>query len=636
MELRPLMVTRTCLRARSTLVGSALVLALSGACSDPVPPFNPGPDASSSAGGGGGGGDGGNGGDGGSGGAPLCSAGEEQPCYPGPPDTEGVGACKAGVLRCQPDGQSFGECEGAVVPRPEDCGSSVDDDCDGETNEPDAGCACTPGQIEACYSGPEGTDGVGTCAAGLRVCDISGTSWRPCSGQVTPARETCTDDIDEDCDGFACSAPLWADLFGDPSIQSATGAGIDTHGNLYVGGTFSGSINLGGETLVSIGTADVYVASFDPSGAHRWSARLGGSGAETLNGLALTPTDGVVLGGTFYGSFMFGGATLSSTNALDSFVVTLDKDGNPGWARQIGDAADQTLKSIAVDAAGNIVIAGYFSGSLLCSAPPVSACATSAGGTDIFVRKYAPSGAVLWTRIYGDASNQFAMSVAVDAQDNVLLTGRYHGTLTIGSRQVRNSGLGTNLFVAKLDSSGNGVWLSDYGDTLSQAGTGIDAAPSGAVLVTGTYTGSLDFGPAGTLPTNDVQSAFVVSLAPDGTPVWARWFAGDGPQESASIAVDAKDNVVVTGSVQGVVDLGGGPLPAGGGFDAFVVKLDAEGEHLWSKVLGAAGNQKSNAAAIAADTGVILLCGAAEGSIDFGLGEHAANGTDMFAVLLSP
>ncbi|WP_437295227.1 hypothetical protein [Sorangium sp. So ce426] len=627
MELRPLMVTRTTPRARSMLVGSALALTLSGACSDPVP-LGPRPDA---------GGDGG----GGSGGAPpLCSSGDVQPCYPGPADTEGVGVCAAGVRRCQPDGQGFGECEGAVVPRPEDCGTTVDDDCDGATNEPDAGCVCTPGQIKTCYSGPEGTSGVGLCAVGLQMCDLSGTSWRPCGGEVAPQRETCTDDTDEDCDGFACSAPLWAALYGDQNTQSATSVGVDAQGNVYIGGTFSGTINLTGKetgTLVSIGTSDVYVASFDPSGQHRWSVRFGGSGAETLNGLAVTPEGNLVLGGTFYGSFTFGGTTLRNVNALDTFVVTMSGEkGEQGWARQLGDAADQTLRSIAVDPAGNIVIAGYFSGSLLCSSPPVPVCATSAGGTDIFVRKYDPLGATLWTRIYGDDKNQFATGAAVGSDGSVLVTGRYNGALTVGSRQVKNTGLGPNLFVLKLDSGGNGVWLSDYGDTASQAGTGIAVAPSGAVLVTGTYMGELNFGAAGTLPANDVQTAFVASLAPDGVPVWARWFAGDGTQESTSIAADAENGVVVTGSVQGVVDLGGGPLPGGGGFDAFVVKLDADGNHVWGKVLGAAGNQRSNAAAVAPGTGVIALSGTAEGKIDFGLGEHAANGTDAFVVLLSP
>ncbi|WP_437568924.1 hypothetical protein [Sorangium sp. So ce542] len=621
------MVTRTTLRARSMLVGSALVLMLPGACSDPVP-FDPRPDA---GGGGGGGGSGG-----GTGGAPLCSAGEEQACYPGPADTEGVGVCAAGVRRCLPDGQGFGDCEGAVVPKLEDCSTTLDDDCDGETNEADAGCVCTPGQIETCYSGSDDTNGVGLCAPGLQMCDITGTSWRPCVDEVTPTTETCADDTDEDCDGFACSAPLWSALYGDPNIQSATGVGVDADGNIYIGGTFSGTIKLGDETLVSIGTADVYVASFDATGAHRWSARFGGSGAETLNGLAVTPDGKLVIGGTFYGSFTFGSATLSSVNALDSFVATLDRDGTPGWARQIGDSADQTLRSIAVDAAGNVVIAGYFSGSLLCSAPPLPVCASSEGGTDIFVRKYDPLGAVLWTRIYGDTSNQFATSVAVDAEGGVLLTGRYNGTLTVGSRQVRNTGLGPNLFVLKLDSSGNGVWLSDYGDTASQAGTGIAVTPSGAVVVTGTYLGKLDFGPELSLHANDAQTAFVVSLAPDGTPAWARSFAGDGSQESMAIAADAAGNVVVTGAAQGVIALGDEPLRSGGGFDAFVAKLDPQGKTLWGKVLGAAGNQKSNAAAVSPVNGAIVLCGTAEGRIDFGLGEHAANGTDAFVVSLSP
>ncbi|WP_437966262.1 SBBP repeat-containing protein [Sorangium sp. So ce260] len=616
------MVTRTTLRARSMLVGSALVLTLPGACSDPEP-FDPRPDAGSGSGGG-------------TGGGPLCSVGEEQPCYPGPADTEGVGVCAAGVRRCLPDGQSFGECEGAVVPKLEDCSTTVDDDCDGETNEPDAMCVCTPGQIEACYGGPDGTNGVGLCAAGLRMCDISGTSWRPCDGQITPALETCADDTDEDCDGVACSAPLWSALFGDPNIQSATGVGVDAQGNIYIGGTFSGTINLGGDTLVSIGTADVYVASFDATGAHRWSARFGGSGAETLNGLALTPDGKLVIGGTFYGSFTFGGATLSSVNALDSFLATLGGDGTPGWARQIGDSADQTLRSIAVDKAGNIVIAGYFSGALLCSAPPVPVCANSEGGTDIFVRKYDPLGAVLWTRIYGDTSNQFATSVAVDGESNVFITGRYNGTLAVGPRQVRNTGLGPNLFVLKLDSSGNSVWLSDYGDTASQAGTGIAVAPSGAVLVTGTYVGELDFGPEQSLRANDAPTAFVVSLAPDGAPAWARSFAGDGAQEGTAIIADAAGNVVVAGAAQGVIALGDEPLTNGGGFDAFVAKLDPQGKTLWGKVLGAAGNQKSNAAAISPETGAVVLCGTAEGRIDFGLGEHEANGTDAFAVVLSP
>lgn len=63
------------------------------------------------------------------------------------------------------------------------------------------GCVCEPGATESCYSGPPGTEGVGTCAAGERTCDASGAAWGPCAGEVTPAMDACGDGLDQDCTG---------------------------------------------------------------------------------------------------------------------------------------------------------------------------------------------------------------------------------------------------------------------------------------------------------------------------------------------------------------------------------------------------------------------------------------------------
>lgn len=61
---------------------------------------------------------------------------------------------------------------------------------------------CTPGAIESCYTGPEGTEGVGICKAGERVC-VDGFSYSPCLGEQTPLTTECTPD---DCDS-ACRIP---------------------------------------------------------------------------------------------------------------------------------------------------------------------------------------------------------------------------------------------------------------------------------------------------------------------------------------------------------------------------------------------------------------------------------------------
>lgn len=68
------------------------------------------------------------------------------------------------------------------------------------------GCVCEPGAIEACYGGPPGTEGVGTCLAGTRVCEPSGLAWGACAGEVLPAAEVCGDGKDQDCSGAADDA----------------------------------------------------------------------------------------------------------------------------------------------------------------------------------------------------------------------------------------------------------------------------------------------------------------------------------------------------------------------------------------------------------------------------------------------
>jgi hypothetical protein len=156
----------------------------------------------SATGGSGGSGGSATGGSGGSGGSPVvCESGQTQPCYDGPDGTAGVGLCAAGQSTCLPDGSGFGPCEGQILPAAEACSTVSDDDCDGTANQPDAGCACLPGDTMSCYEGLPGTAGTGLCVAGLATCAADGLSWGACEGQVLPAQETCDTAGDDDCNG---------------------------------------------------------------------------------------------------------------------------------------------------------------------------------------------------------------------------------------------------------------------------------------------------------------------------------------------------------------------------------------------------------------------------------------------------
>ncbi len=107
------------------------------------------------------------------------------PCYTGEPETRGVGACADGEERCA--GGQYQACVGDVLPSAETC-DEVDEDCDRKVDE----------FIERpCYTGPDGSRGVGACADGIETCDTG--VWGVCVGDVTPQVEVCNG-VDDDCD----------------------------------------------------------------------------------------------------------------------------------------------------------------------------------------------------------------------------------------------------------------------------------------------------------------------------------------------------------------------------------------------------------------------------------------------------
>lgn len=132
-----------------------------------------------------------------------CVCVEEQLVACGPSE---VGTCRSGISTCV-NGQ-FTECLGAVFPRPRDCTSSADNDCDGlADNLLDVVCQCVPGSVHSCEEHP-GLDGVGPCRAGLRLCEAgpnnATSAFGACVGSVGPApRDSCTQAGDDaNCDGI--------------------------------------------------------------------------------------------------------------------------------------------------------------------------------------------------------------------------------------------------------------------------------------------------------------------------------------------------------------------------------------------------------------------------------------------------
>jgi len=237
------------------------------------------------------------------------------------------------------------------------------------------------------------------------------------------------------------------------------------------------------------------------------------------------------------------------------------------WSKRFGDAGEQSNAEIAADFAGNIVIAGGFEGTLNFGGESL----VCAGQEDIFVAKFTPGGAHVWSKRFGDASNQALAGIATDAGSNVVLVGTFAGAVDFGGGALTSAGE-YDIFVAKLFYDGGHYWSRRFGDALVQGlgGVAIDIAAN--VAAAGRFSGTVDFG-GGTLTSAGEDDVFVARLGPSGSHLWSKRFGDAANQEASDIAAESGGNVVVTGSLYGTVDFGGGTLTSAGEEDVFVAKF---------------------------------------------------------------
>lgn len=415
----------------------------------------------------------------------------------------------------------------------------------------------------------------------------------------------------------------WSKRFGDASNQSVASVALDPAGYVVATGSFFGAIDLGGGPLSSAGQQDVYLAKFDSSGNHIWSRRFGDAVAQFARTVVIDGSGNVILTGSFNGSVNFGGTSLVSAGGLDIFVVKFDTNGGLVWSKRFGDANTQTGNDVALDSAGNLIATGAFSGSVDFGGGMLA----SAGQSDIYLVKFDVNGNHVWSKRFGDASVQTGSGLAVDGSGNVVATGSFNGTLDFGGAAMTSAG-GSDIFLVKFDPGGGFVWNKRFGDATNQTGNDVAVDSAGNSTITGSFFGSVDFG-AGALVGGGQQDVYLAHFSSAGMHLWSRAFGGSSDDFGNAVAVNASGNCILTGSFQGSVNFGGGPLTGAGGADVYVARYGPNGTNLSSSAYGDATTQSGSSIALSG-AGDALVAGDFQGNIDLGGGPlTSAGGYDV-------
>ncbi len=429
---------------------------------------------------------------------------------------------------------------------------------------------------------------------------------------------------------MASPAHHWSQRFGDASTdQTSYSVAVDGTGNVLIAGGFLGNANFGGSTLMSAGGTDIFLASFDNDGAPRWSKRFGDNQPNQIAyAVATDAADNVLVAGSFWGTVNFGGSNLTTVGGDDIFLAKFDANGNDVWSMSFGNAStDQIARSVAIGPANTIIVAGWFLGTVNFGGSNL----TSSGGVDIFVAKFDADGDHVWSKKFGGLEDQRLESVAVDGSGNVVVTGYYDGTVDFGGGQLPSTAE-NDIFLAKLNASGNHVWSQRFGSTNNQTGESVAIDASGNVITAGHFESTVDFGGL-TLNAVGGEDVYLAKFDEDGDHLWSKGFGSSGDQTAKAVAVDAL-GIVLSGYYASTIDFGGNTLNNAGGLDIFVARFNPSGVHIWSDGFGGTTDQQAEAVAID-DNGNIALGGYFFSTLDFGGGNlTSAGGSDIFLALL--
>jgi hypothetical protein len=480
-------------------------------------------------------------------------------------------------------------------------------------------------------SGGSGSTASGTGGAGGDLFNTVAASGVT-SGPTTGATGSSTGSgMMMNCDPAPTTGPhTWSKNYGDAAGQYGLAIAHDVAGNVFVAGSFSGSLVFGGDTLTSVGGADVFIAKFGPDGAPAWGKSFDSGNNASARGVATDAQGNVVVVGQFTGKLNFGGADLSSVgpNFDETFIVKLSSQGNHVWSKAFGDINSQIPNGVAISATGDIAMVGDFQTDMIFDAIKLS----SVGGTDAFVAVFDSAGSAKWAKGFGDVSAQSAHAVAFDSAGNVLVTGDTAGAIDFGAGALPLVG-SQNAWAAKLSGAGVVAWGKLYG--VSKAtGEGIGADATGNVYLAGDHQGKIDFG-GGALDNSNGPNVYVAKLDPAGKQIWSHTYGDSQSQHAKGLSVDGKGHAVVAGTFSGAIDFGKGKLPSGGGVDGFVAKLDTQGCAIWQKGFGDASFQ--GASGVSADAaGNVLITGSIAGTANFGGAVLTASGDDLFIAKFAP
>lgn len=390
-------------------------------------------------------------------------------------------------------------------------------------------------------------------------------------------------------------ALVWARQLGDGAvIPLAAGLAVDGANNLYIAGSFEGTIDFNPGTritaLTSAGKHDAFVVKIDTGGELVWARRFGGVGDDFVTDVAVNPNNYIAISGRYteevdfdpgIGEVIAPAPTVVGSEPLDAydgFINVLDDQGEFAALNTI-DAPN--IEAIAIDD-DSYYLAGHFRGNDVDFDPTddgqaLFSSSNSGLADDVFVQRLNFFGAVEWVQTL--SGNVTFTQLGIDSSGNVIVSGAASGTVATTTPDTDVDPIdfpeaGGGFLVSADVDTGEVRWI----DILGSKVAGFDVSGEN-IYTAGVFSGTSDFNPYGapTTLTANRPSTFVGSYSADtGVLTWIRGISGTGSTSATSVGF-VNNDIVVGGAFSGTTDFDPNrsvkSAKSAGGTDTFIARI---------------------------------------------------------------
>ncbi|MEP7219621.1 MAG: SBBP repeat-containing protein, partial [Bacteroidota bacterium] len=389
---------------------------------------------------------------------------------------------------------------------------------------------------------------------------------------------------------------LWAKLAG-----YATGVGSDilmngimsdALGNIYMVGGYRVNATLAGVERMIVGSSDMFFIKLNSDGNPIWVRTPGGVGhgsygQDGITGIGLDSVGNCYITGHYNGDASFDSITITSELSYESFVAKYDSAGKALWARTASSIGALHIgQGIAVDREGNSYITGRFFNDITFGGFTISSGDAEQKG---YIAKLDPDGIVLWAREIGSGGYYGAGNdIAVDSAGNAYVVGFFRSTIHFSDADYTyDNELRYAVLIVKYDRDGNYQWSGrSIGTDIAASAAGVCIDRNGNAYMTGSFSGTADFGPSRITSLSGRNSAFIVKMSPQGSYTLVTQISGSGNVFGSGIAVTKSGEPEIIGVFTDTVSIGARKMTSFGNQDIFFARLSGDGADVVESGIG--------------------------------------------------